>query len=167
METQKSVASESAAPISSVNLAVALGAMGAKVGLLDADIYGPSIPVMMGVRGAPQSNGEKIEPLEGYGIKVMSLGFLMPENSPVIWRGPMVAGAIQQFLREVKRKKAQEELETNIFLAPHARNDSITLLNPSVGIEIPFRKNRISLDYDAQMFLYGKFNAENHLYQHV
>ncbi len=84
-----------------VNLAVALGATGAKVGLLDADIYGPSIPTMMGVRGAPQGHGEQIEPLDGFGIKLMSLGFLLPDNSPVIWRGPMVAGAIQQFLRDV------------------------------------------------------------------
>jgi len=86
----------------SVNLAVALAATGAKVGLLDADIYGPSIPIMMGVHGAPQGEGQKIQPLEGFGIKLMSLGFLMPDNSPVIWRGPMVAGAIQQFLREVE-----------------------------------------------------------------
>ena len=73
----------------SVNLAVALAATGAKVGLLDADIYGPSIPIMMGVHGAPQGEGQKIQPLEGFGIKLMSLGFLMPDNSPVIWRGPM------------------------------------------------------------------------------
>jgi len=86
----------------SVNLAVALGETGARVGLLDADIYGPSIPIMMGVRGTPQGDGQKIEPLEGFGIKLMSLGFLLPDNSPVIWRGPMVAGAIQQFLREVE-----------------------------------------------------------------
>jgi len=85
-----------------VNLAVALGATGAKVGLLDADIYGPSIPIMTGVHGAPRGQGQKIEPLEGFGIKLMSLGFLLPDNSPVIWRGPMVAGAIQQFLREVE-----------------------------------------------------------------
>ena len=85
----------------SVNLAVAIGATGAKVGLLDADIYGPSIPIMMGVHGAPQGGGQKIQPLEGFGIKLMSLGFLMPDNSPVIWRGPMVTGAIQQFLHEV------------------------------------------------------------------
>jgi ATP-binding protein involved in chromosome partitioning len=85
-----------------VNLAVALGATGAKVGLLDADIYGPSIPTMMGVQGAPAGEGQKIEPLEGFGIKLMSLGFLLPDNAPVIWRGPMVAGAIQQFLRDVE-----------------------------------------------------------------
>ena len=85
-----------------VNLAVALAETGAKVGLLDADIYGPSIPIMMGVHGSPHGDGQKIEPLEGFGIKLMSLGFLLPDNSPVIWRGPMVAGAIQQFLREVE-----------------------------------------------------------------
>ena len=61
----------------------------------------------------------------------------------------------------------QEELETNIFLAPKGRFDSITLLNPSVGIEVPFRKNRISVDYDAGMFLYGRFKTENHLDQRI
>lgn len=85
-----------------VNLAVALGQAGARVGVLDADIYGPSIPIMTGVHDAPQGNGQKIEPLEAFGVKLMSLGFLMPDNSPIIWRGPMVAGAIQQFLREVE-----------------------------------------------------------------
>lgn len=85
-----------------VNLAVALGQFGAEAGLLDADIYGPSIPVMMGINRMPDSAGNRIRPLEQYGVRLMSLGFLLPPGSaPVIWRGPMVAGAIQQFLREV------------------------------------------------------------------
>ncbi|MBI4736949.1 MAG: Mrp/NBP35 family ATP-binding protein [candidate division NC10 bacterium] len=86
----------------SVNLAVALAQTGAATGLLDADIYGPSIPMMMGINRMPQSNGQKILPLEAHGVRLMSLGFLMPDGAPVIWRGPMVAGAIQQFLQEVE-----------------------------------------------------------------
>lgn len=86
----------------SVNLAVALAEQGAATGLLDADLYGPSIPIMTGIHQAPSSDGQKILPLVAHGLRLMSLGFLMPDGAPVIWRGPMVAGAIQQFLREVE-----------------------------------------------------------------
>src|SRR5574341_953227 len=86
----------------SVNLAVALAQTGAATGLLDADLYGPSIPTMMGINRMPQSNGQKILPLEAHGVRLMSLGFLMPDGAPVIWRGPMVSGAIQQFLQDVE-----------------------------------------------------------------
>ncbi|MEK7205540.1 MAG: P-loop NTPase, partial [candidate division NC10 bacterium] len=86
----------------SVNLAVALAQAGAATGLLDADLYGPSIPIMMGINRMPQSNGKKILPLEAHGVRLMSLGFLMPDGAPVIWRGPMVSGAIQQFLQDVE-----------------------------------------------------------------
>jgi ATP-binding protein involved in chromosome partitioning len=86
----------------SVNLAVALAQQGAATGLLDADLYGPSIPIMTGIHRSPGSNGQKIVPLLAHGLRLMSLGFLMPDGAPVIWRGPMVAGAIQQFLREVE-----------------------------------------------------------------
>ncbi len=84
-----------------VNLAVALARSGARTGLLDADIYGPSIPIMTGVQQIPHSRNGKIVPLEAHGLRLMSLGFLMPEGAPTVWRGPMVAGAIQQFLRDV------------------------------------------------------------------
>jgi ATP-binding protein involved in chromosome partitioning len=84
-----------------VNLAVALARSGARTGLLDADIYGPSIPMMTGVQQMPQSRNGKIVPLEAHGLRLMSLGFLMPDGAPTVWRGPMVAGAIQQFLRDV------------------------------------------------------------------
>jgi ATP-binding protein involved in chromosome partitioning len=86
----------------SVNLAVALAQTGVATGLLDADLYGPSIPIMMGINRMPQSNGEKILPLTAHGVRLMSLGFLMPDGAPVIWRGPMVSGAIQQFLQDVE-----------------------------------------------------------------
>jgi ATP-binding protein involved in chromosome partitioning len=86
----------------SVNLAVALAVTGAKGGLLDADIYGPNVPLMMGVK-QPPSGGQKdkIPPAQSYGVKVMSIGFFVPEDIPIVWRGPMIHGAIQQFLRDV------------------------------------------------------------------
>ncbi len=86
----------------SANLAVALAMDGASVGLLDADITGPNIPLMMGIEGAPVASPEgKISPLERYGVKVISIQFFVPEGQPIVWRGPLVGGAIQQFLRDV------------------------------------------------------------------
>ena len=86
------------------NLAVALALDGAKVGLLDADVYGPNQPQMMGVSDFEPAAGpdNKIDPAEGYGVKVMSMGFLMEPDAPVIWRGPMLHGAITQFLKDVR-----------------------------------------------------------------
>ena len=81
-----------------VNLALALQREGARVGLLDADIYGPSIPAMLGVKGQPSTDGEKIIPKEAHGLKVMSIGFLVEEETAMIWRGPMVTSALQQLL---------------------------------------------------------------------
>ena len=83
-----------------VNLAIALQREGARVGLLDADIYGPSIPAMLGVKGQPSTDGEKIIPKEAHGLKVMSIGFLVEEDTPMIWRGPMVTSALQQLLND-------------------------------------------------------------------
>lgn len=86
-----------------VNLALALAETGAKVGLLDCDIYGPSIPLMLGISGRPQvTPDKKIVPLQSHGLRLMSIGFLAGENAPVIWRGPMVHGVIRQFLSDVK-----------------------------------------------------------------
>jgi ATP-binding protein involved in chromosome partitioning len=85
------------------NLALALKAMGLKVGLLDADIYGPSIPTMLGVSGQPMSDGKKIQPLERFDVKLMSIGFLLEDaKSAVVWRGPMLHGALLQFLKDVE-----------------------------------------------------------------
>ena len=84
------------------NLAVALQRAGYRVGLMDADIYGPSLPLMMNVSGRPFANAEKkILPLEGHGVKCMSIGFLVDANEPIIWRGPMVMGVVKQFLHDV------------------------------------------------------------------
>ncbi len=85
-----------------VNLACALAADGARVGLLDCDIYGPNVPIMLGLKGQPAAEGRMIVPLEAYGLKVMSMGFLADEDTPLIWRGPMLHGVIQQFLYQVK-----------------------------------------------------------------
>ncbi len=85
----------------SVNLAVALSALGHKVGLLDADVYGPNVPLMMGIQDTPHAIGERIQPLEQYGVKLMSMGFLNPGDKPLIWRGPMLHSVVQQFLRGV------------------------------------------------------------------
>jgi ATP-binding protein involved in chromosome partitioning len=86
----------------SVNLAVALARAGAAVGLLDADITGPNIPMMLGVEGQPTSNADnKIVPLERHGVKVISIQFFVPEGQPIVWRGPLIGGAISQFLRDV------------------------------------------------------------------
>jgi ATP-binding protein involved in chromosome partitioning len=84
-----------------VNLALALAKLGGKVGLLDCDIYGPSVPLMMRATAAPEVRDEKLVPVESLGIKLMSIGFLMDPDSPVIWRGPLIAQAIQQFIYEV------------------------------------------------------------------
>jgi ATP-binding protein involved in chromosome partitioning len=84
-----------------VNLALALRQHGAKVGLLDADIYGPNVPLMMGISTRPEVKDDKIVPLEALGLQVMSIGFLLNEDTPVIWRGPMLHTAIGQFLFDV------------------------------------------------------------------
>ncbi len=88
-----------------VNLALALAAEGASVGLLDADIYGPSIPMMMGIDGRPESeDGQTMEPLENYGVQVMSIGFLVAQDEAMIWRGPMATQALEQLLRQTNWK---------------------------------------------------------------
>jgi ATP-binding protein involved in chromosome partitioning len=85
------------------NLALGLKANGLRVGVLDADIYGPSMPRMLGISGRPRSrDGKSLIPMENYGLKCMSMGFLVPEDTPMIWRGPMVMSALQQMLREVE-----------------------------------------------------------------
>ena len=86
-----------------VNLACALTALGRRVGMLDADIYGPSLPTMLGLSGRPQvAEQTKVFPLERYGLRVMSMGFFLDDTSPVIWRGPLVTGLLRQFLKDVQ-----------------------------------------------------------------
>ncbi len=89
-----------------VNLALALAAEGATVGLLDADIYGPSIPMMMGISGKPESSdGKTMEPMENYGVQVISIGFLVAQDEAMIWRGPMATQALEQLVRQTNWKE--------------------------------------------------------------
>lgn len=114
-----------------VNLAVALAQTGARVGLMDADVYGPSIPLMMGIRETPLAEGGKMVPLEHHGVKLMSLGFLMPDDSShVIWRGPMVASAVKQMLADCK----WGELDYLLVDLPPGTGDAQLTLAQSVPI---------------------------------
>src|SRR5436190_957604 len=85
----------------SVNLAISLAKLGRKVGLLDADVYGRNVPLMMGALETPRGQGDRIGPIERYGVKLMSMGFLNPGDKPLVWRGPMLHSVMQQFLRQV------------------------------------------------------------------
>lgn len=85
----------------SVNLAIALAAQGHSVALMDADVYGPNVPLMMGTRANPHAIGERIQPIMSHGVKLMSMGFMSPGDKPLIWRGPMLHSVMQQFLRGV------------------------------------------------------------------
>lgn len=102
------------------NVAVALAKGGARVGLMDADIYGPNIPRMMGVNSPPAVLGEKIVPLESHGVKIISLGFLIERDQPAIWRGPIVMKIVNQFLRDV----AWGQLEFLIVDMPPGTGDA-------------------------------------------
>lgn len=84
-----------------VNLALAFQALGRRVGLLDADVYGPSVPRLLGLTGKPRTEGKKLVPMEAFGLKAMSMGFLVGEDTPMVWRGPMVVSALSQMLGEV------------------------------------------------------------------
>jgi len=114
----------------SVNLAAALVSLGYSVGLLDSDIYGPSIPLMLGIKDRPEFDGQKLIPLEKYGIKLMSLGFLLTDNSPVIWRGPLVMRALQQLMRDVN----WGTLDVILFDMPPGTGDAQLTLSQSVAL---------------------------------
>jgi len=113
------------------NLALAMKANGLRVGVLDADIYGPSMPRMLGISGRPTSaDGKILRPMENFGVKCMSIGFLVPEDTPMIWRGPMVMSAIQQMLRDV----AWGELDIMIVDMPPGTGDAQLTLAQSVAL---------------------------------
>lgn len=104
----------------SVNIAVALAQSGARVGLMDADIYGPNTPTMLGVEKLPEPNGQKLKPAEAYGIKMISMGLLVKPGQPLIWRGPMLNSAIRQFLSDVE----WDELDYLIIDLPPGTGDA-------------------------------------------
>lgn len=114
----------------SANLALALSKQGLKVGLFDADVFGPSQPRMLGIKGEPVSDGKILYPMEGHGIKCMSMGFLVEEETPVIWRGPMVMGAIQQLLGDVQ----WGELDVLLIDMPPGTGDVQLTISQSVPL---------------------------------
>jgi ATP-binding protein involved in chromosome partitioning len=131
-----------------VNLAVALAKGGAKVGLIDADIYGPSIPLMLGINKKPQlfqsRETMKIIPLVNYGVKIISIGFLIDDNAPVIWRGPMASGAVKQFMTDVE----WDNLDYLIFDMPPGTGDiQLTLVQtiPLTGAVVVTTPQEVSL----------------------
>lgn len=131
-----------------VNLAVVLAGSGARVGLLDADIYGPNVPTMVGVDHLPPARGEKLLPAEAHGVKVMSIGFLVKPGQPLIWRGPMLHSAIRQFLSDVE----WGELDYLIVDLPPGTGDAALSLAQSLplsGSVIVTLPQQVSLD-DAQ-----------------
>jgi ATP-binding protein involved in chromosome partitioning len=103
-----------------INLALAIKAMGNSVGILDADIYGPSLPRLTGVTTKPKAENNKLIPIDAYGLKVMSIGFLMEEDTPTIWRGPMVMSALEQMLKDV----AWGELDVLVIDMPPGTGDA-------------------------------------------
>ncbi len=143
----------------STNLALALHQMGAKVGLLDADVYGPSLPLLTGVSGRPEATEKRIVPHEKYGLKLMSMGFFVNDQSPVIWRGPMVHGLITQFLRDVE----WGELDYLVIDLPPGTGDAaltLTQMAPLSGAVIVTTANDLSLiDARKGLAMFEKVNV--------
>lgn len=132
-----------------VNLAVALARAGAKAGILDADIYGPSVPIMLGLRGQkPVQEDGKIVPLRAHGLSVMSIGFLLADNAPLIWRGPMVQTALTQLLRDVAWGEKGSELDVLVVDMPPGTGDAqLTLAQkvPLSGVVIVSTPQEVAL----------------------
>jgi ATP-binding protein involved in chromosome partitioning len=128
-----------------VNVAISLAKLGYKTGLLDADVYGPNVPLMMGVMATPHAIGQRIRPLEAYGVRLMSMGFLNPGDKPLVWRGPMLNSVIQQFLRNVD----WGELDYLIIDLPPGTGDvQLTLIQttPLTGAVVVTTPSDVSLE---------------------
>src|ERR1041384_6343986 len=144
----------------SVNLSIALSRLSNKVGLLDADVYGPNVPLMMGINRAPQARGERIQPLENFGVKLMSMGFLSPGDKPLVWRGPMLHSVIQQFLRGVD----WGELDYLVIDLPPGTGDvqlSLIQTAPVTGAVVVTTPSDVSLE-DARkaIFMFHQVKVE-------
>lgn len=147
-----------------VNLAAALSMMGAKVGLLDADIYGPSLPLMMGVKHRPDmmqtEHGPRIVPIDAHGVRIMSLGFLLEEGKAVIWRGPMVAGTVRQLLGDVE----WGELDYLIVDLPPGTGDApLTLAQqvPLSGVVIVMTPQQVAQEIAYKSILMFRTLSQN------
>ena len=142
----------------SVNLALALAKFGSRVGILDGDIYGPNVPIMMGLNTQLATDGKQIVPAEAYGVQVVSIGFLTSDDAPIIWRGPMLHGAIQQFFKEV----AWKDLDYLIVDMPPGTGDvalSLSQTVPVVGAVVVTTPQQVSLaDSRRAVRMYQKLN---------
>src|SRR5712672_3331850 len=141
-----------------VNLAIALAKCGSRVGMIDGDIYGPNVPIMLGIKTQLTTDGKKIIPAEKYGIQVISMGFMTSDDAPVIWRGPMLHGAIQQFFREVR----WDNLDYLIVDMPPGTGDvalSLSQTVPVVGSIVVTTPQKVSLaDSLRAIRMYQKLN---------
>ena len=142
-----------------VNLAVGLVLQGAKVGLMDADMYGPNVPMMMGVERPPEQRDGKLEPAYSHGVKLISMGFFVPEDTPLTWRGPMIHTAIQQFLRDV----IWGDLDYLVVDLPPGTGDaqlSIAQLVPLTGAVIVTTPQEVALhDSRKGLAMFQKVNV--------
>jgi ATP-binding protein involved in chromosome partitioning len=141
-----------------VNLAVALAKRGSRVALLDGDMYGPNVPIMLGLRTQLETDGKKIVPAERYGIQAVSLGFLTPDDAPVIWRGPMLHGAVTQFFRDVR----WTDVDYLIVDMPPGTGDialSLSQTVPVAGAVVVTTPQAVSLaDTRRAVMMYRKLN---------
>src|SRR5438552_5535856 len=141
-----------------VNLAIALAKCGGRVGIIDADIYGPNVPIMLGMKGQLTTDGQKIVPAEKYGLQVISMAFLTGDDAPIIWRGPMLHGALQQFFREVR----WVDLDYLVIDLPPGTGDvalSLSQTVPVAGAIIVTTPQQVSLaDSRRAAAMYRKLN---------
>jgi ATP-binding protein involved in chromosome partitioning len=141
-----------------VNLAIALAKCGSRVGIIDADIYGPNVPIMLGMKTQLITDGQKIVPAEKYGLQVISMGFLTQDDAPIIWRGPMLHGALQQFFREVR----WTDLDYLVVDLPPGTGDvalSLSQTVPVAGAIVVTTPQQVSLaDSRRAVAMYKKLN---------
>src|SRR3984893_11150179 len=141
-----------------VHVAIALAKCGSKVGIIDADIYGPNVPIMLGLKTQLTTDGQKIVPAEKYGLQVISMGFLTGDDAPIIWRGPMLHGALQQFFREV----AWKDLDYLVIDLPPGTGDvalSLSQTVPVAGAIVVTTPQQVSLaDSRRAVAMYKKLN---------
>ncbi len=141
-----------------VNLAIALARCGSRVGIIDADMYGPNVPIMLGMKTELITDGQKIVPAEKYGLQVISMGFLTGDDAPIIWRGPMLHGALQQFFREV----AWTNLDYLVIDLPPGTGDVVLSLSqtvPVAGAIVVTTPQQVSLaDTRRAVAMYKKLN---------